>query len=66
MSTEYKESTVIQSKLTRIVHLKPFLTLEIGLTGIGIWIIQMIAKTIVQWPVNLIGRNTIALMIGNP
>jgi len=35
MSAESEESTIIQSEVMRIAHLKAFRTLKIGLTGMG-------------------------------
>jgi hypothetical protein len=48
MFAESDESTVIQSKVTRITHLTAFQTPKIGITGMGIWIVQMTPKTIAQ------------------
>jgi len=53
MSTEFEESTVIQSKVTRTSYLNAFRTLKIGLTGMGTYIIQMTMKTILRQTVNL-------------
>ena len=50
MSVEYEESTVFQSKVMRIAHLKAFRTLMIGFTGMGTQIIQTTVKTI-AWQV---------------
>jgi len=46
MSAESEESTVIQSQVMRIAHLKEFPTLRIDLTGMGSWIIGMTVKAI--------------------
>ena len=46
MSAESEASTVIQSKVMRIAHLKAFRTLKIGVTGMGTKIILRTAKTI--------------------
>jgi len=54
ISAESEESTVIQSKVIRITHRKAFRTLKIGLAGMGTWIIQLTAKAIAQWTLNLI------------
>jgi len=54
MSAKREESTVIQSKAMRIVHLKPFQILKIGLNGMGTSIIQMTVKTIGRRMLNLI------------
>jgi len=54
MSTKSDNSTVIQSKVRRIAHLKRFCIPNIGSTGMETWIIQMTAKTIAQQTLNLI------------
>jgi len=41
MSVKYKQSTINQLKVMRIVHLISIRTLKIGLTGMVSWIIQM-------------------------
>ena len=65
LSTEPEESTVIQSNVTTIAHLKVFQTLMIGLTGVGTCIVQMTAKMIAGWTLNVIWSKTIALTIQN-
>jgi len=41
MSAESRDSTVIQPKVVRIVHLTAFPTLEIGFTVMVTWIMKM-------------------------
>ena len=65
MPAESKESTLIQSKTTRIAHLKVFWTPKIGSTGMATWIIQMTAKTIPQLMMNQIQSIIVALRIRN-
>jgi len=54
MSTKSEESTITQSNVMSIAHLKAFRTLKIGLSGMGTWIIQITARTIAQRTLNLI------------
>jgi len=63
MFARSEESTVIQSKVMRIAHWKAFLTLKIGSTGMGTYIIQMTVKTISQRTLNLICRKTVSSVI---
>jgi len=45
MSAESNDSIAILPQLTSIVHLNAFQTQKSGLNGMGIWILQMTAKT---------------------
>jgi len=49
ITTKSGESTFIQSKVMRMVHLNAFRTPKIGLARMATWIIQISGKTIV-WP----------------
>jgi len=51
--TQSEESNLIQSKVIRIAHLIAHRTAKIGLTGMGTWIMQMIAKTIARRTLNV-------------
>jgi hypothetical protein len=48
MSSESEESTIIQSGVMRIAHMKAFRSLKIGLTGTATSIIQMTVKMMGQ------------------
>jgi len=65
MSTESWESTVIQSKMSRIAHLKALQTLKIGWTGMVTSIIQMTAETIAWQMMNQIWSTTTASSFRN-
>ena len=52
MSTKSGDSTVIQSNVMTIAHLKAIRTPKIGLTGMSTWVIQMTVKTIARQTLN--------------
>jgi hypothetical protein len=66
ISAETEQSTIIQSKVTRIAQLKAFRTLKIGLTGMENWIIRMTAKMIPRQTLNLEWCKTIEWSMRNP
>jgi len=65
MSAESEQSTVIQSNGMSIAHETAFRTLNIGLTGIATWTIQMTVKTIAQQTLILTYSKTMASRIRN-
>jgi hypothetical protein len=57
------ESTVIQSKIMRIAHLKVFWILKLDSTCKAVWINPIAVKTIAQQILNLVKCKTIASRI---
>jgi hypothetical protein len=66
MFAESDETTAILPRVMRIVHQKAFQTPQFGLTGVGIWIIQMIARTAGKQTINPIWNWTNAVRIQKP
>jgi len=65
MSAKSIESTIIQSKVMRIAHLKAFRKPKIDYTGMATWIIQMTVRTTASQTFNLIWRETMTMRIRN-
>jgi hypothetical protein len=66
MSAKSNESTTILPKVQRIVHLKAFQTLKIGLTKMGTGIMQTTAKMTGSRKMNQICNWTTAVRIQKP
>jgi hypothetical protein len=52
MLAQTNESTIILAKVIRTVPLRAIPTPEITLTGISIWIMEIIPKTTMWWTMN--------------